>query len=253
MKAQFNEALEYLKNLKIDACITGSSMLGYMENEKQDIDMFCYSLPAFTELYYELYHNKMFCITDELEKWKSDSFRKREQFSNKHHTGVTTIKFLYNTCIEVNIILKKNCDNIFSVLSSFDMDLISKGFCLRTQQYLDLSGDSGVTRIANYNKWNPLFNNNELWSVSRVLRQLDRAIKYYKRGYNTDPLVNKYLELIDNLQKFESIFASETFNEKLEITKENTMIVKQICQVWLETHNISEEQHELLKKTIKTI
>jgi hypothetical protein len=253
MKKQFDNLLDYLKTLEIRGCITGSSMLGYMERQKQDVDVFCYDEKSFTELYFELYHNKMFTILDKLEKWKSDMFRKKNEFGNKHHTGVQTIKFTFNTCIELNIILKKNCSNAFSVLASFDLDLICKAYCLQSKQYLDLSGDSSITKIASWNKWNPNFQSTEIWAVNRILRQLERCFKYHKRGYNTDGVVLKYIELINGLQEYQSIFSSENFNEKLKISQENTLIVKQICELWLSSHEITEEQIALLQIKIKEI
>jgi hypothetical protein len=253
MKEQIEAAIEYLKQVNVRGCITGSALLGYFPDEKntQDIDIFCYDEKSFTELYYDLYHNPMFIILDKLELWKSDMFRTRDNFSNKHHTGVTTIKFKYNTCVDVNIILKKNCHNIFSVLSSFDINIICKGYDLQAKEYLDLTTSPGKT--ASWNKWNPAFNSTEVWQVSRILRQLERCFKYHRRGYNTDAVVLKYIDLINGLQEFQNIFNSENFDEKLKITKENTLIVKQVCQVWLEKHEITEEQLELLKIKIKQI
>jgi hypothetical protein len=254
MKEQIENAITYLKNKNIRGCITGSALLGYFPDEKntQDIDIFCYDLPSFTELYYDLYHNPMFTILDKLELWKSDMFRTKDSFNNtKHHTGVTTIKFKYNTCVDVNIILKKNCANIFSVLSSFDINIICKGYDLQTKEYLDLTTSPG--KVASWNKWNPAFNSTEIWQINRILRQLERCFKYHNRGYNTDNVVLKYIELIDRLQEFQNIFSSENFDEKLKITKENTLIVKQICELWLKTHSFTEEQIELLKIKIKQI
>lgn len=253
MEQQFNNLITYLKTLEVRGCITGSSMLGYMEGQKQDVDVFCYDEKAFTELYFELYHNKMFTIIDKLEKWKSDMFRTKNDFGNKHHTGVTTIKFVYNTCIDLNIIYKKGCNNAFSILASFDLDLICKAYCLQSKQYLDLSGNSSETKIVSYNKWNPAFQSTEIWSINRLLRQLERVIKYWRRGYNTDAVTLKYVELINTVQEFQSIFSSENFNEKLKITQENTLIIKKICKLWLSTHEITEEQIELLKIKIKEI
>lgn len=253
MQKQFNDLLDYVKSLNIRACITGSSMLGYMEGQKQDIDIFCYDLCSFTELYYELYHNKMFTILDPLEKWKSDMFRSKESFNNKHHSGVTTIKFFYNTCLELNIIYKKNCDNAFATIASFDLDLISKAYCLQSKQYLDLSGDSQTTKIVSYNKWNPRFNSSEIWEINRILRQIERVIKYYKRGYNTDAVMLKYIELIDKIQEFQSVFSSENFNEKLKISQENTLIIKKICEHWLENHEMTDDQVTLLQIKVKEI
>lgn len=252
MKKQFEDALEYAKTIEIEGCITGSCLLGFFEEEKgQDIDIFCYNLPSFTKIFYELYHNKMFTILDPVEIWKADMFMNKEQF-NKHVSGVQTIKFMYNTCIPVNIVLKKNANNIFSVLSSFDLDIICKGYDLASKQYLDLSQNL-PGKVATWNKWNPAYNSVEIWQISRVLRQLIRCIKYHKRGYNTDSVVEKYIELMDKLRDFENIFSSENFDEKLKTTKENTKIVREICKVWLETHSITEEQLEILNVKLKQI
>ena len=70
---------------------------------------------------------------------------------------------------------------------------------------------------------------------------------------NTDAVVVKYIELIEEVQKYQSIFDSDSFNETLKIRKRNTKVVKQICEVWLKTHEMSEEQLELLKEKIKEI
>ena len=50
--------------------------------------------------------------------------------------------------------------------------------------------------------------------MNRILRQLDRVIKYHKRGYNTDALVIKYIEIIDSIQEVQDIFHSENFYRK---------------------------------------
>lgn len=250
MKEQIEASMAWIKQQDVDGCITGSALLDYFEG--QDIDVFLYNEKSFTKIFYAMYHNPMFTVLDKLELWKVDMFMNKENFSNnKHHTGVQTIKFMYNTCVPINIILKKNCTNIFSVLSSFDMDIISKGYDLKAKEYLDLTTSPG--KVASWNKWNPVFQSSEIWAVSRILRQLERAFKYHKRGYNTDAVIHKYIDLIDKLQEFQSIFSSENFNEKLKITQRNTFIVKQICQLWLETHEITEEQIILLQTKIKEI
>lgn len=254
MKEQIENSIKWLKEQDVDGCITGSVFLEVNPEWNQDVDCFLYSEKAFAKLFYAMYHNPMFTILDPLEIWKANMFMDKQDFSNKnHHTGVQTIKFMYNTCIPINIILKRSCTNIFSVLSSFDMDIISKGYDLKSKEYLDLSGDSQTTKVANFNKWNPAFQSGEIWQISRILRQIVRVVKYYKRGYNTDAVILKYIELIDRIQNFESIFNSENFNEKLKITKENTEIVKQICNLWLESHEIPDEQLQLLEQKLKEI
>jgi len=246
MKEQIKESLEWIKKQPIKGCITGSSLLEYFEG--QDVDVFVYDEKSFQKILFAMHHNEMFTILDPLEAWKFDQYISKDE-STFYKFGLVTIKFNYNTCVPINIILKKKCQDIFSVLSSFDLDIISIGYDIETKQTLNLS-ENLPGKIVTWNKWNTAFYSGEIWKISRLLRQLERCFKYYKRGYNTDLVVIKYIELLNRLQDFESIFKSENFNEKLKITQENTIIVKQICELWLKTHEISDEQIELL--TAKT-
>lgn len=249
MKEQIDSAVDWIKQQDIKGCITGSCLLDYYEG--QDVDVFIYDEKSFIKLLFAMHHSPMFHILDPLEKWKFDQYINKNE-STFYKFGLITIKFNYNTCVPINIILKKKANDIFSVLSSFDMDIIAKGYDIETKQMLDLSVNNGK-KIATWNKWNTKFYSDEIWEISRILRQLERCFKYYKRGYNVDALVLKYIELIDKLQEFTNIFNSNNFDEKIKITKKNTLIVKQICQLWLETHEITDEQIELLKLKIKEI
>ena len=252
MQKQMENAIAFLKEQDIKGCITGSCLLGYFPESHQDIDLFVYDEKSFNKILFAMHHNPMFQILDPMEKWKFERFINVEEKTFTKF-GLITIKFTYNTCIDVNVILKKSCNNIFSVLSSFDLDIICKGYDIATKQYLDLTGDSTTTKIANYNKWNPAFLSDEIWQISRVLRQFFRVVKYWKRGYNTDAVAERYLYLIGNIEKYESIFASDNFNEKLETTKHNTAVLKQIINLWLKTHSITEKEEELLNETIKKL
>lgn len=249
MKEQVNNAIEWLKEQKIKGCITGSCLLDYFEG--QDIDVFVYDEKQFNKLLFAMHHNNMFTILDPLEKWKFDQYTNKNN-STFYKFGLITIKFDYNTCIPVNIILKKKCTDIFSVLSSFDLDIICRGYDIETRQSLDLS-EKLPDKKATWNKWNTAYYSNEVWQISRILRQLTRCVKYHRRGYNTDAVVVKYIELIDTLQEYENIFSSDNFTDKLKETKENTIIVRNICELWLETHEMSDEQLEVLNKKIKQI
>lgn len=249
MKEQINSAIEWIKEQPIKGCITGSCLLDYYEG--QDVDIFVYDEKSFVKLLFAMHHSPMFTILDPLEKWKFNQYINNND-STFYKFGLITIKFTYNTCVDVNIILKKKCQDIFSVLSSFDIDIICKGYDIQTQKYLDLS-ENLPGKVATWNKWNTAFYSEEIWQISRILRQLERCFKYHKRGYNTDLITLKYIDLINKLEEFESCFNSENFNEKLKITKANIAIVKQLCQLWLETHTITDEQLELLKVKINQI
>ena len=248
MKEQIDAVVEFIKQQPVKGCITGSCLLDYFEG--QDVDVFLYNEKSFNKLLFAMHHNPMFTILDKLENWKFEQYINKDEATFKKF-GLVTIKFLYNTCVPVNLILKKSCNNIFAVLSSFDIDIICKGYDIQTKKYLDLTGNNG--RVANWNLWNPNFYSDELWQISRILRQLERCFKYHKRGYNTDKVVLKYIDMIGEIQEFQNIFSSENFDEKLKITQENTLIVKEICLLWLKTHEISDEQIELLKTKINHI
>lgn len=249
MKEQINEAVDWIKTQPVNGCITGSCLLEYFP--KQDIDVFVYDEKSFNKLLFAMEHNSMFTQLDKLEEWKWHQYRDKNE-STFWKFGLITIKFYYNTCVEVNVIFKKKATDIFSVLSSFDLDIICKGYDIQTGQLLDLS-ENLPGKVATWNKWNTKYYSNEIWAISRILRQLYRCFKYHKRGYDTDLVVKKYIEMLETLQNFESVFNSETFNERLKITKENTLIVKQLCELWLETHNITEEQMNLIEQKTKSI
>ena len=249
MKKHIKKVVKWIKEQPIKGCITGSCMIGYFDN--QDVDVFVYDEKSFNKILYAMEYNKDFQILDPLEKWKYDQYMTKNN-DNFYKFGLITIKFTYNTCVDVNIILKKKCFNIFSVLETFDMDIIAKGYDIETKQFLDLSEKRG-DKVVTWNKWNPVFYSSEVWQISRVLRQLERCFKYYKRGYNVDEVVKKYISLIEEIQNYTNIFSSESYTEQLKVRKDNTKIVKQICIKWLETHVITDEQIELLKLKIREI
>lgn len=250
MEENQKQAIQWIKDQKIKGALTGSCLLGYFEGS--DVDFFAYSEAAFTQIFYAMYHNPMFQILDPLEKWKADKFieKKLDTYSK---TKLITIKFMFNICIPVNIIYKSHCTDGYSVISSFDMDVITKCYDTFIQQEIDLTYGSTKSKIVSWNRHNQNFHDPELWQISRILRQLERIIKYHKRGYNTDAVVHKYIDLINQVQEFQNIFNSDNFSEKLKIRKNNTKIVKEICETWLKTHNISDEELELLKEKIKEI
>jgi hypothetical protein len=254
IEQQVNNLIAWLKVQPIEGCITGSCLLEINPEWNQDVDLFVFNEKSLNKILFAMHHNPIFQILDKIEKWKFNSWMNDNSFQTKNNKfGLTTIKFTYNTCIDVNIILKKNSENVFSVLSSFDMNIICKAYDIQTKQYLDLTEEAGITKIASWNKWNPNFYKSDIWETNRLLRQLERCFKYYKRGYNTDDVVVKYISLIDELQEYQNIFNSVNFDERLKTIKENTEIVKKICLLWLETHSISDEQLELLKTKIKEI
>lgn len=226
-------------------------MLGYMEGCNQDIDLFLYNEHSFRDVLYTLKSDKMFTFLDKIEEWKCVEYLKKGNSSAKK-LGLITIKLLYNTCITVNLVWKNKDVNAFSVISSFDMDIICIAYDIETKQTLNLSQNDG--KIAHWNKWNTSFYQEDLWTMGRLLRQFERCVKYHERGYNTDEIVLKYLEIIDKLINYDNLFKnSEKFTSLLEEKQENAKNLKGILELWLEKHTITPEEKELIRKTINTL
>lgn len=248
MQEQIKNAISWIKEQPIDGCITGSCLLDYFEG--QDIDVFVYDEKSLNKILFAMKYEKMFQLIEDLEKWKfNDYIDKGKSSINK--LGLITIKFKYNLSVDVNIIFRKTSTNIFAVLSNFDMNIVCKAYDIKTKKTLDLTDNPG--KVADWNKWNPIFHEFDLWNVSRILRQLERCFKYYKRGYNTDLVIKKYIEIIREALKYESVFNSKDFDERVKNYKENLLIAEQICNLWLENHEITEEALEILKEKVKTI
>jgi len=247
MVEQINNAIGWLKSQPIDGCITGSALLDYFPG--QDVDLFVYNEQSLTKVLFAMHYNDLFQILDPLEQWKFDEYINKKQ-SSLNKLGLITIKFKYNLCVDINIIFKKQSQNAFGVLSTFDMNIIAKAFDIRSQKLLDLSDSPGMA--ADWNKWNLAFYELDLWKCSRILRQLERCFKYHKRGYNTDKVVLKYIEIIDEMLSYKSVFKSTDFDDRLKNYKGDLEKVKQICNVWLETHEITEEEIILLQEKVKS-
>ena len=124
MKEQINNAIEWIKQQPVKGCITGSCLLDYFEG--QDVDVFMYDEKSFQKLLFAMHHNSMFTQIDPIEKWKFDQYINKNQ--DPYFKGLLTIKFDYNTCVSTNIVLKKRCQDIFSVLSSFDFAIREPAF-----------------------------------------------------------------------------------------------------------------------------
>lgn len=248
MQTQFENAFNTIKELeKINACLAGSSMLGYKEGWNQDIDIFAYDEQSFTALLYFMHYNPMFTILDKLEQHKFEDYT-RNRKSSLESFGVISIKFMYNLCIPINIVYKKFSTNIFNVLSSFDTDLIAQGYCLQTKQYLSLRKSTGVN--VNWNVFNTTFYKTEFWSTKKLLRQFERNIKYHERGYNLDSVTDKYISIIEEIIQTENYYKTEKGSKYFEDNIETFEIALKILKVWKEKKQITPEQLSILKTLI---
>jgi hypothetical protein len=245
MKEQISNAVEFLKESDVHGCITGSCLLGYFEG--QDVDVFLYNEGAFNKLLYCLYYNPMFLIIEPLEQWKFDEYTNKKQ-STIDKFGLISIKFKYNMSVDVNVILKKGQNNIFDVLSAFDIDIITTGIDIKTKKTMSLRESTG--NIAFWNKWNMAYYSKNEWDVKRILRQFERCIKYTKRGFDTTDIVDKYISIINDILSKDKVFVTERGSQYFDETQKEMKVALGIISIWRETQEITEEQLDILKSII---
>ena len=245
MKEQINDCIKILKEQEIEGCITGSCLLDYFEG--QDIDLFTYSKSNFTKLLYFMYYNPMFNILDPLEKHKFDEYINNDK-SSLEQLGLITIKFKYNLCVDVNVIFKKHQNNVFSVISAFDLDIIAVGYDIKTKKTISLRESSGLE--GTWNKWNNSFYKSEFWSTKRLLRQFERVIKYTNRGYDLTSVTDKYIEIVEEIIKTENFYKSDKGTKYFEDTIDQFEVVLKILKSWKKDLSITPEQLSILKTLI---
>jgi hypothetical protein len=120
------------------------------------------------------------------------------------------------------------------------MDILCKGYDIKTKETLDLTHGSQDMKVASWNTYNTDYYNYKMWSTVKFLRQFPRAVKYHERDYNTDLVVLKYIEMIDRLQLEKNIHGHNSYGELLENTQKETLIIKkEILEPWLETKHIN--------------
>jgi hypothetical protein len=254
MKEQFDNAIDIIKQQPIRGCITGSILLGFFPERQQDVDVFVYDNSSFNFMFYKMYFSNQFVPLDEKEQKKIDRYIKGDDLGF-YKIGVKSIKFLYNTCVPINLCIKKErggksrvIDSAAQVLRSFDMDVVCQAYDILSKNTLDLTKDSLKTGIVSWNTWNEDYYSENIWNSVRFFRQMERFIKYHGRVtyggvvLNTDLVAKKHIELIDKIQDYDNIHD----NENVEKLKENTKIIKQVCIDWLNTHIFTEDQRAIL-------
>lgn len=246
MQEQINAAIELLKKQDIQGCITGSCLLDYFPG--QDIDVFVYSETDLNKILFYMKYNPLFQILDPLEKYKFDEYINKGK-SSLYKIGLITIKFKYNLSVDVNIVFRKTNNNIFDVISNFDISLICKGYDIKTGKTLDLS-DYNNDKVGTWNCWNKSFYNPDMWDCKRFMRQFERVIKYEQRGYNLESVTDKYIELVDQMLELEDIYKTEKGHEFYTKTRKEFELISAILKEYKRSKVISPEALMTLKTII---
>lgn len=246
-KEKIKATIELVKSLPIDGCITGSIWLDKYDpvcwgDTKPDIDVFVFSeSDLMAAINIAMYALKMTPGTgtprsQQQEEWKIEMFRNS---GLNYKIGVTTYKFFYDGII-LNFTYKQKkhqgkwipLTTTSEVLASFDMSIVMQGYDIKNHVFYDLrTGDPNVAYP------NPLRDHNcVMWTVSKWIRQFDRVVKYYNRGYDTRPMARFYLKMIDECIEAGCLFDSEESQAAFASFSEEFLKKRADIADWLEAH-----------------
>ena len=246
--AKIEAALEIVKAMPIDGCITGSCLLPGFDPDAwgstPDIDVFVYSendlVKAITLAQYAL---KMDPGTGterskQQEQWK---IGRLYQSGLNHKLGITTYKF-YADGVILNFTYKQvkkagrwiPLTNAPSVLESFDMSIVLQAYDIRSGVMFDLRPDNVPVTTAIPN---PLRDHDcVMWTVAKWVRQFDRVVKYYNRGFDTRPMARFYLDMIDQCIEAGCLFDSEESTTAFASFSEEFLEKRKVIADWLDEH-----------------
>lgn len=251
---KINTAIQVVKAMPINGCITGSCWLPGFDpdlwNSTPDIDVFVYSenelVKAIDFAMYKL-EMKPGTGTDRSEKqelWKIERLM-RDGINRK--TGISTYKF-YCDGIVVNFTYKMRklqgrwvpITDAPGILMSFDMSIVMQGYDIRSGVMFDLRPDNVPANVAIPN---PLRDHDcMMWTVAKWVRQFDRVIKYYDRGFDTRPMAKFYLDMIDKCIEAGCLFDSEESQEAFINFSEEFLEKRATIANWLEAHSDEKEE-----------
>ena len=246
LKDKVADAIELVERLPIDGCITGSCLLPDFDPDSwgttPDIDVFVFGedeLVSAIEI--ARYGLKMEpgSGTDRTRRQEEWKLARLKQAGLNYKIGITTYKFFCDGVI-LNFTFKQRkfhgrwvpILDTPGVLQSFDMSIVMQGYDIKHHVLYDMR--TGNTRVAYPN---PLRDHDcVMWTVAKWVRQFDRVVKYYSRGFDTRPVARFYLEMIDQCIDAGCLFDSEESQEAFESFSQEFIEKRARIADWYDAH-----------------
>lgn len=217
---KIHETIQLLMESGINGCVTGSSMIPDADfdtwDSVPDVDLFVYTEAMLLRASDVLTLAYGFKELTDGEAWKYERVMNN---GIQRNAPLSTLKFERDGVV-VNVTYKKGKTNLFSVLSSFDMSIIMVGMDIPTKVVLDLrKGWDGMLVSDPEHKWsddvkkavpNPLRKQDvDMYGAEMWIRQFDRVIKYWNRGFDTRPMAEFYIDLINGVIRKGMLFKTD--------------------------------------------
>lgn len=246
MKEKVADAIELVKTLSIDGCITGSCLLPDFDPEAwgtvPDIDVFVFGeneLVSAIEIATHALKMEPGSGTERTRKQEEWKLARLKQSGLNYKIGITTYKFFCDGVI-LNFTFKQRkfhgrwipILDTPGVLQSFDMSIVMQGYDIKHHVTYDLRvGDPNVAIP------NPLRDHDcVMWTVAKWVRQFDRVVKYYNRGFDTRPMAKFYLDMIDECIGAGCLFDSEESQEAFESFSQEFIEKRASIADWYDSH-----------------
>nr|DAG29645.1 MAG TPA: hypothetical protein [Caudoviricetes sp.] len=234
MKEKIYETQEELLKSSINGCITGSSMLSDdfdTWDSIPDIDVFVYGESQLVHAidYMTMKLGFVPGKYDESaragEEWKVQRILEGRY---RKKVPINTVSLIRDG-VTVNLTHKKNQTSVIDVISNFDMTIIMLGIDIPTGYTMDLRGP--YKKTARPNPLRPV--KYELVNTSYWIRQFDRVMKYWNRGYDTRPMAKFYLDLIDKTLADGCLFKSDASQKMYDTFSNEFAEVHDKIDSWL--------------------
>ena len=210
----------------IDGCITGSSLAENWDVDeaevKPDIDIFTYSPYAMVHAI-DVLEYKLGLVPggDEVSSDKGEAWKAKKMRTSGRGFGrdLATCKFTDGT-VTVNVSNRKGERSAMDVIARFDMSIVLQAYDIPSGSLIDMrcvqpkadlvdviKSTGGDPMVAVPNPFRSF--DGTTWNASKWLRQWDRVIKYWNRGFDTRPMARFYSNMIKEVIEGGSLFKTE--------------------------------------------
>ena len=246
LKEKMDVLVDAVTASPINGCITGSYWLPGFDPEswgsKPDVDVFVFGdyelvrAVCYAQYVLKMKPGKGSARSAKQEKWKLG--RLFTSGLNKK-IGITTYTFECDG-VALNITFKqqkvagywKPLTSVPDVLQSFDMSIVMQGYDIQKQVFFDMRSGDPMVAVPN-----PLREHDcVMWTVAKWVRQFDRVVKYYNRGFDTRPMAEFYLRMIDECIAAGCLFDSEESQTAFDSFSSEFLEKRAAIQEWYNEH-----------------
>lgn len=242
---KYYKAIEEIKQSNIYGCLAGSCLLPAenRENweEEPDIDIFAYNEAAWIQAIAILQYKYGYAVgqaksneQDKLQnQWKIDKTIK-SGVNKKNGIKLSTVKLNKNN-ITVNVSIKKYASSAIDVILTFDQTLIMRAWDIQTGNSYNLSKDPDTNEPTDTVSYPNMYREYDysIFDTPWYLRQFDRVIKYWNRGYNTLPVAKFYLHMVTKTIEESNLWDSENYVKYREEFLKEWAPVKDKIKNWI--------------------